>query len=314
MASDSPGSETGIARTATGQAGAYPWWIENSIFSIPALWPLPSKQVVKVAILDTGITRHVDFDFSKITGYNYLSNSADFQTDVNGHGTHCSGIIAARGIKSYGVAPETHLYVAKVCDDFGRPVITAVRNALNDIYLEQNGGNGISVINMSFTLPVRSPADVKIRKEIEDLIVKLSVEKQCLLVCSSGSIDDLEDSFPAKIEQCIAVGSINSGLVRSSFSRITPILDLMAPGEGIISSLNIDSVVKKDGTSQAAAFVSGVCALAMQKTDKTLSDNNMFKKILFQTAWSNSFLLTEYGHGIVDPNRIVQTLKSYVPF
>lgn len=291
-------------------AGNYPWWLKNSLFSIPGLWAMTTERDVKVAILDTGISKHVDFDFSKTKGYNYLSDSVDYQTDVNGHGTHCAGIIAAKGLKSYGVAPGSLLFVAKVCDDNGRPAMAAVQRALNDIYNGKNGADEVRIINMSFNVPARNPQEVIIKKEIATLIGKLSQEKQCIIVCSSGSVDDIDDSFPAKVEDCIAVGSLSSQLVRSTFSRITAILDIMAPGEGIVSSAGTGSTISKDGTSQAAAFVSGVCALAFQKMHPAEITQSIFKKTLFQTAISNSFSLPEYGHGIIDPNRLIETLNQ----
>jgi subtilisin family serine protease len=292
------------------QSGIYPWWIDNSLFSISKFWSIPVNPVVKVAILDTGISKHVDFDFSKIVGYNYLSNSVDYLSDIDGHGTHCAGIITAKGIKSYGIAPETHLFVAKVCDDYGRPIIAAVKNALTDIYMDRQGANGIRIVNMSFDLPSQSAEDDLLIEAIESLIIKLTVEKQCIIVCSSGSIDDLDDSFPSKMKECIAVGSIKSDLIRSTFSRITPVLDIMAPGEAILSSNNEDLLIELTGTSQAAAFVSGVCSLAIQKMKTTTFTAELFKKILFQTSYSNSFLLQEYGHGIINPNNLIETIKQ----
>ena len=291
------------------QPGNYPWWIENSLFSIPKIWTIPNEQVVRVAILDTGISEHVDFDFAKITGYNYLTDSVDFKNDINGHGTHCAGIIAANGTRSYGIAPETHLFIAKVCDDYGRPVIAAIKKALDEIYSGEIGGNEISVINMSFSLVSQSALEDGILKEIENVIMKLYREKNCILICSGGEAEDFDDSFPAKLKECIAVGSINSNLMRSSFSRITPILDIMAPGEAISSSAKTDSTVNLTGTSQAAAFVSGVASLAIQKMKTTAFSSDLFSNKLYETAYSNSFLNTEYGHGIINPNRFVESLK-----
>ena len=288
----------------------YPWWFENSLYSIPKLWLLKSEQTVIVALLDTGISDHIDFDFSKITGFNYLTQSAEYKTDIHGHGTHCAGLIASCGKKSYGIAPETNLFVAKVCDDKGRPIIDAVKNVLEDIYFERNGCKGVRIINMSFNLAAQSEEEFNKMRDIENLLIKLSTEKQCIIVCSCGSIDDIDDSFPARVNDCIAVGSINSEFKRSTFSRITPILDILAPGESILSSNDTDLVKFLSGTSQATAFISGVCSLAIQKIKKTVAADS-FKKILYQTAYSESFLLQEYGHGIINPNKLVETILKY---
>ena len=290
--------------------GKYPWWLQNSLFSIPELWSLPTLQKVRVAILDTGISEHVDFDFSVITGYNYLEDSTDFQHDVFGHGTHCAGIIAAKGIKSYGIAPDTELFIAKVCDDFGRPVLTAVKNALNDIYLDRNTGNDVKIINMSLDLVSQGPDDDQLISDIESLLGKLILEKHCLVICAAGDFDDDHNSFPARLGVCIAAGSISSNLLRSSFSRTTPILGIMAPGDGILSSGDTDSTRSLSGTSQAAAFVTGVCSLVIQKMPDGSFSSDTLKKFLFQTAYSDSFSPTEYGNGIIQPNKLMEAIKE----
>ncbi|MCU0369860.1 MAG: S8 family serine peptidase [Bacteroidales bacterium] len=294
----------------TRQPGNYPWWLENSLYSIPELWSLKSEQIVTVAILDTGLSKHTDFNFTNITGYNYLNNSADFQNDIKGHGTHLAGIIAAQGQKIYGIAPESHLFIAKVCDDKGRPVLKAIKNALDDIYLDKFGGDKIRIINMSFNLPAQNEEEFNMIKDIASLLIKISNEKQCILVCSSGSVNDIDDSFPARINECVAVGSLNKDLKRSAFSRKTAILDIMAPGEAILSVNNIDSVKEDTGTSQAAAFVTGVCSLALQKMRDTSINADLFKKILYQTTYSDSYILQEYGYGIINPNKLVKTILT----
>ena len=291
--------------------GPYPWWLENSLFSIPGIWAAPGNQAVKVAILDTGISKHVDFDFTNVTGHNYLNDSDRYQEDAFGHGTHCAGIVAAKGSRSYGIAPASALFVAKVCDDFGRPVIAAVRKALDDIFEGRNGGNDVRIINMSFNVVPQSAEEDRLLSEIETMIARLASEKKCIIICSGGETDDLDDSFPAKMKECIAVGSISSKLVRSTFSRITPVLDIMAPGEAITSSDKTDSIAVLSGTSQSAAFVSGVAALALQKMNAPAATPEMIKDTLYKTAFSNSFLSQEYGHGIIHPNRFIESLNNH---
>ncbi|MEI6436483.1 MAG: S8 family serine peptidase [Bacteroidota bacterium] len=68
--------------------------------------------------------------------------------------------------------------------------------------------------------------------------------------------------------------------------------------------------INLDGTSQAAAFVTGVCALAIEKMKNKQFDADLFTKILFQTAYSDSFTIQEYGHGIINPNKLVEATKQ----
>lgn len=91
----------------------------------------PGDEVVKVAILDTGLDEsHPDFAFarsrpqksgikpvgseptqrSRIKGRNNLCGDGDAGdvTDVDGHGTHVAGIILQ-------LAPRAELYIARVC-------------------------------------------------------------------------------------------------------------------------------------------------------------------------------------------------------
>ena len=82
---------------------------------------------VRVAVIDTGIDyTHPDLKDVYAGGYNFV-NENNNPMDDNGHGTHCSGIIAATGSKKgiYGTAPGVSLYGVKVLDhwDTATPVM-----------------------------------------------------------------------------------------------------------------------------------------------------------------------------------------------
>lgn len=78
---------------------------------------------VTVAIMDTGIVPHPDFD-NRILAFKDCIGQKKVLYDDNGHGTHVAGILAGNGGLSLngkycGIAPKTNLVIIKVLDKNG---------------------------------------------------------------------------------------------------------------------------------------------------------------------------------------------------
>ena len=77
---------------------------------------------VSVAVLDTGITPHIDFDRRILVFLDLISGHVH-PYDDNGHGSHVAGLIGgsgkASGGKYEGVAPECNFVVLKILDHKG---------------------------------------------------------------------------------------------------------------------------------------------------------------------------------------------------
>ena len=77
---------------------------------------------INVAVLDTGIFRHRDFD-NRIVAFKDFVNGKNIVYDDSGHGTHVSGIIAGNGFSSRGkyrgIAPMAGIVSVKVLDERG---------------------------------------------------------------------------------------------------------------------------------------------------------------------------------------------------
>lgn len=107
---------------------------------------------VKVAVLDTGIdytqldlVGQVDMTLSRSFFSEPLPPGAAPFLDVQGHGTHVAGIIAAKGTSVTGVAPRVKLIAVKVAGragfaEFGT-ITAAIKYAVDA---------GAAIINMSF--------------------------------------------------------------------------------------------------------------------------------------------------------------------
>ena len=106
---------------------------------------------IGVAVLDTGIFPHMDFDGRIAVFKDFISGRRSCYDD-NGHGTHVAGILAgsgaASGGKYCGMAPGAHLAVLKVLDQRGNGQKQDVVRALRWV-LENRERYGIRVVNIS---------------------------------------------------------------------------------------------------------------------------------------------------------------------
>ena len=128
---------------------------------------------IGVAILDTGIYRHIDFD-NRIIGFKDIVNERRNLYDDNGHGTHVAGIIAGSGRASRGkycgLAKKSTIISVKVLDRYGNGKIANVIKGVEWINNNRERYN-IRVLNISFGTQEDSDLgeDSQFIKEIEKL-------------------------------------------------------------------------------------------------------------------------------------------------
>ena len=232
------------------------WGISQ--INAPAAWNNTTGSGVKIAIIDTGISRkHPDLTVSG--GINLLGTSSSKKwNDDNGHGTHVAGIIAAHNnsIGVIGVAPDAELYAVKVLDQYGGGRISDVIEGI-----EWAVQNDMDIISMSFGTTEYSQA-------LNDSSAS-AYNAGILLVASAGNNGDGNLStndvmYPAKLESVIAISAIDQNNIAVSWSADGSEVELAAPGVGIYSTWLDGGYHSMSGTSMAAPFVSGVAALMMQ--------------------------------------------------
>ncbi|MFC4323111.1 S8 family serine peptidase [Litchfieldia salsa] len=212
---------------------------------------------VKVAVFDTGISNHSELIITG--GVSTVDYTTSWQDD-NGHGTHVSGIIAAKpeianvnGLDITGVAPNVHLYAVKVLDGSGGGTLQDILQGLDWAI-----ANDMDIINLSLGSPDYSQL-------FEDMINKV-YEAGILIVAASGNTG-LENSvhYPAKFSNVIAVSSVSEPLTISNFSSTGIEVEFSAPGENIVSTFNQGNYAIQNGTSQATPHVAGMLALLKEK-------------------------------------------------
>ncbi len=213
---------------------------------------------VTVAIADSGISPHVEFNGKHIQGQDFTLSSS--MADLKNHGTGVAGIIGAKGIRFTGIAPEASLLIYKIDDGSRMIAPQAVTAAVNTIvsYNEQNPGNRVSVLNLSYgVLPGGS---AQLTEALER-----AYQNGIVIVCPSGNIGYPGVHYPASMGITIAVGALAADKTHAyANSSYGPQLDFIAPGDRIYTTDSDGEYTLMSGTSAAAGFVSAIAALAVE--------------------------------------------------
>jgi len=203
---------------------------------------IKGKDVI-VAIGDTGASLDHDSLPNPIAMWQGKFNDVK---DKNGHGTHVWGV-------AYSVAPESHYIIAKVMGDDGRGGYMDIASGI--MYSVDNGAH---IINLSVGGPHNAYS-----KRIDDAI-QYAWDNNVLIVVASGNSSG-KVGYPAKDERVLAIGAIDENGITANFQNKGIELDYVAPGVDIYSTWINNEYRWADGTSQAAPYVSGFCALIIGK-------------------------------------------------
>ncbi len=273
------------------------------------------------------INLNTELDPRPIVGDNYADKSERNygNNDVDGpdslHGTHVSGIIAAKsgnGIGMDGIAGNGYVKIMSVRtvpngDERDKDVANAIRYATD---------NGAKILNMSFG-KAYSPD-----KQIVWDAFKYAEKKGVLLIKAAGNdnvnIDD-EIHYPTLFDEkgneisknVITVGAntMDHTNLKASFSNFgKKSVDVFAPGQAIYSTVpNKDGEYKnEDGTSMASPVVAGVAALVWAHYPKLTAID--IKQILMDSVNKNPSLADiSVTGGVVDAYKAVQLAeKMYI--
>jgi len=256
----------------------------------PDSWEIETgKKSVKIAIVDTGIDyTHEDLGNYVSGGYDFVNDDND-PMDDNGHGTHCAGIAAATIDNQRGVAGVAQVSIMgeKVLDRWGSGGFSDVADGIVHAV-----DSGTDIISMSLGSSTPSSA-------IEDACT-YAWDRGVILVGASGNDYDNSVSYPARYTTVIAVGALDQSDERTSWSNYGEDLELIAPGDIIMSTVPGGDYEFYSGTSMACPHVAGVAALALSRHPEYT--NQEIRDLLVDTAddlgspgWDE-----EYGYGRVD--------------
>jgi len=293
-----------------------------------------------VVVLDTGVDKNHPALKNKIiqeacysttsTAYNASSvcpNGEESQegngagmacaSEVDGcdHGTHVAGIIAAEGSVT-GAAKGAQVIAIQVFSRFDNPDYCGSPScalsftsdqiaALEHVYKLRNNGMDIAAVNMSLGSGKYAQT---CSSSLQSIIQNLRSVGVATLVASGneGYTDGI--ASPACVEGAISVGATTKSDTVASYSNSTNILDLLAPGSYITSTVLNGKDSSKSGTSMATPHVAAAFAI-LKEADSSASVDKL-ENILKQTGKD----IEDYRNNITKPRiDLVKALKRLAP-
>ena len=247
--------------------------VGNYGINAPAAWDITTGSAsVIVAVLDTGITAHIDLAGRTVPGYDFVtsiptandgggrdadpSDPGDWITaaesttlggpfekcrvkDSSWHGTHVSGTIGAISDNSLGIAGVN--WVSKIqpirvlgkCGGFTSDIADAMTWASGGVVAGvANNPTPANVLNMS--LGGTSPCGATYQTAING-----AISRGVLVVVAAGNeFGGAMGASPANCQGVIAVSATNISGARPTFSNYGPPATISAPGDNVISTLN----------------------------------------------------------------------------
>lgn len=249
---------------------AYQWHLAP--IAAESAWDVTTgSSAVKIVIADTGIdSTHEDLTGKVNPGWDFVSGSAA-TVDWYGHGSNVAGTAAANTNNAIGVSAIgwNSQVVPYVISHDGSSYYSIVASAF-----QKAADDGYKIVNISFG---GGPASTTI-----DSAVSYAWNKGTVIFASAGNSGSDVISYPAGSPKIIAVGSTGPGDVRSGFSNYGSWVDVFAPGESILTTLNGGGYGYASGTSFSAPLAAGVAALMLGKNPSL--NPQQITDILIQTA------------------------------
>lgn len=234
---------------------AVPQYALSKISIMPA-HELALGRGVRIAVIDSGIdAAHPDLAGVVLNTFDASGRSSDLN---DGHGTAVAGIIAARSGAVRGVAPMADILAVRAFASLGKQQPIASSSVILLRAIEWSVVNGAQVLNMSFV----GPRDPAVRAMVE-----AAQKRGAVVVAAAGNGgSDAPPAYPAAYPGVIAVTAIDATDKRYVHANRGSYIAISAPGVDILAPADGGRHAFLSGTSFAAAHVSGIVALLLERS------------------------------------------------
>lgn len=251
-----------------------------------------------------GIDDDNDGYIDNYMGWDLGENDNDPMANKSWHGTFVAGLSSASTNNETGIAG-----VGFKCK-FVPIKITNSEGFLTEGYesIVYAADHGIKIINCSWGSNFYSAIN-------QEIIRYASINKDALVLAGIGNQGTNNLFYPAYYEFVMAVGSTGPSDIKSDFSNYNYLVDLMAPGEQVMSTWIGDTYLVSNGTSLSTPMVAGCAAIirsafpqfsALQTAEKIKVTADFIDGLAGNEAWVN-----QMGYGRLNMfNAITQNGKA----
>ena len=178
------------------------------------------------------------------------------------HGTLLAGIIAAIENNAFGIAgiaPAAELLAIPVCAPVGDPLGEECR--MFDLLrgIDRAWAEDVRLVNLALV----GPPDPLLERAM-DRLRQLGI----LVVAAAGNEGTDRPRYPAAYSSVIGVGALDERGRRWARSNYGAAVSLLAPGVEVLSTVPADRFAFADGTSLAAAHVTGLLTVLLAASDQ----------------------------------------------
>ncbi|MFD4866926.1 S8 family peptidase [Streptomyces sp. NPDC058412] len=209
-------------------------------------------QGVAVYVLDTGInTTHPDFEGRAVRSRNFTGDGID--RDCTGHGTHLAGTV---GAKTYGVAKKTQLIAVKVASCIGTTTARDLIEGIEFAVADKRGTRGNVILIGS----------IQDQNTALNQAVERAYQAGFVVVVPAGNDNqDACNYSPAGAPAAVTVAATTLRDTKLPTSNHGRCVDVLGPGENILSAGTGATPRTRTGTGPAAAHAAGIAATVLSQ-------------------------------------------------
>lgn len=264
-----------------------------------------------VAVLDTGVDASHPFLAGRVAREAcFRTTCPNGQTTqigpgaakaVDDHGIHVAGIVAGGGDRLSGVAPGARIVAINVFSGLGDQIFSMDSDILAglDHVLQLRKDERLPIASANLSLGGGEYSAQPCAGSEFETAGSLLKQAGVAVIAASGNESQKQGlPSPACAESIYSVGAVDKSGGVADFSNSAGILDILAPGVDIVSSvsrsMNSEGFAPLSGTSMAAPHVAGAVAV-LREVNPTASVDQIMA------------MLKRAGHPVTDPANHVVT-------